>query len=245
MTKNRLSTHVKGLDEILQGGIPEGHIVLITGAPGTMKSTLGFSILYHNARKAGTKGLYLTLEQSKGSLIAHVESMGMSDAKAYKSISLFDMAALRKNLSFLKAEGSWNTLLKAYLTNLMEADPYQFLVIDSLNVLETLANFDARRTDLFYLFEWLKDLGATTFLLSETVGRSRGSGDSDEAFLADGIIHLSLYPVSDLDVQRRIRCVKMRATEHEMGSFALVWNGDSFEITRAVSVGRPAKVEAI
>jgi KaiC/GvpD/RAD55 family RecA-like ATPase len=245
LTKNRLSTFVKGLDEVLQGGIPEGHIVLITGAPGTMKSTLGFSILYHNARKTGTNGLYLTLEQSKGSLITHVESMGMSDAKAYKRISLFDMAALRKNLSFIKAEGSWNTLLKAYLTNLMESDPYQFLVIDSLNVLETLANFDARRTDLFYLFEWLKDLGATTFLLSETVERSPGSGDSDEAFLADGIIHLSLYPVSDLDVQRRIRCVKMRATKHEMGSFALVWNGDSFEITRAVSVGRPAKVEVI
>ncbi|MEE9593750.1 MAG: ATPase domain-containing protein, partial [Thermoplasmata archaeon] len=168
MTRTRLSTHVKGLDDILQGGIPEGHIVLITGAPGTMKSTLAFSVLYHNALKKGTKGLYLTLEQSKASLIAHVESMGMADAKAYKKISLFDMAALRKNLSFIKAEGSWNTLLKAYLTNLMETDPYEFLIIDSLNVLETLGNFDARRTDLFYLFEWLKDLGATTFLLSES-----------------------------------------------------------------------------
>ena len=240
-----MRTYVKGLDEILQGGIPEGHIVLVTGAPGTMKSTLGFSILYQNARKAETNALSLTFEQSKRSLIAHVESMGMSDAKAYETISLFDMAALRKNLPFIKAEGSWNTLLKAYLTNLMETNPYQFLVIDSLNVLETLANFDARRTDLFYLFEWLKDLGATTFLLSESVKGSRASGESDEAYLADGIIHLSLYSVSDLDVQRRIRCVKMRATEHEMGSFALVWNGRSFETTRAVSVGRPAKLEAV
>ncbi|MFQ5552660.1 MAG: RAD55 family ATPase [Thermoplasmata archaeon] len=244
MTRARLSTHVKGLDETLQGGIPEGHIVLVTGAPGTMKSSLGFSVLYHNALTNGTKGLYLTLEQSKVSLIAHVESMGMADAKAYKKISLFDMAALRKNLSFIKAEGSWNTLLKAYLTNLMETDPYQFLVIDSLNVLETLANFDARRTDLFYLFEWLKDLGATTFILSES-GDRPSSRDADEAYLADGLIHLSLYSVSDLDVQRRIRCVKMRATEHDMGSFALVWNGRKFEITRAVSVGRPTTVEAV
>ncbi len=244
MTRTRLSTHVKGLDDILQGGIPEGHIVLITGAPGTMKSTLAFSVLYHNALKKGTKGLYLTLEQSKASLIAHVESMGMADAKAYKKISLFDMAALRKNLSFIKAEGSWNTLLKAYLTNLMETDPYEFLIIDSLNVLETLGNFDARRTDLFYLFEWLKDLGATTFLLSES-GDGLRAGESDEAYLADGILHLSLYSVSDLDVQRRIRAVKMRATKHEMGSFALVWNDAFFEITRAVSIGRPAKVEAV
>ena len=35
----------------------------------------------------------------------------------------------------------------------------------------------------------------------------------------------------------------MRATEHEMGSFALVWNGEVFEITRAVSVGRLANTE--
>lgn len=244
MVRARKKTYVKAFDETLEGGVPEGHIVLITGAPGTLKSSLGFSILYRNALHSGSKGLYLTLEQSKASLVEHLEAMGMRDPKAYKSISVFDMAALRKNLSFIKAEGSWITLFKSYLKNLMESDPYEFLVIDSLNVLETMADFDVRRTELFYLFEWLKDLGATTFIISERMGNMFDPRrEADEAYLADGVIHLSLYPVSDLDVQRRIRCIKLRATKHDMSSFALVWNDDTFEITRAVSVGRTGKQE--
>lgn len=243
MARPKKSTFVRGLDEALEDGIPEGHIVLITGAPGTMKSSLAFSVLYHNALNNGTKGLYLTLEQSKASLVEHLEAMGMGDPTAYKNLSIFDMATLRKNLSFM-SEGSWITLFKSYLRNLIEADPYEFLVIDSLNVLETMANFDVRRTELFYLFEWLKELDATTFIISETKGEAiAGSKEADEAYLADGLIHLDLYPVSDLDVQRRIRCVKLRAVRHETSSFALVWNGESFEITRAVSVSRRAKQE--
>lgn len=237
---------MKGLDETLEGGIPEGHIILVAGAPGTMKSSICFSILYNSALHNGARGLYLTLEQNKASLVEHLEAMGMKKSEAYKDISVFDMSALRKNLSFIKAEGSWITLFKAFLKNLVESDAYDFIVIDSLNVLETMADFDVRRTELFYLFEWLKDLGTTTFIVSETLGDVFAPGkEVDEAYLADGVFHVSLYPVSDLDVQRRIRCVKLRGTKHDMGSFAFVWNGDVFEITRAVSVARSTKAEQV
>src|SRR5438093_9480588 len=47
----RVPTFVEGLDESLEGGIPWGHLVLIEGAPGTMKSSLAFSILLHNAAR--------------------------------------------------------------------------------------------------------------------------------------------------------------------------------------------------
>lgn len=242
MKRPRVKSYVRGLDENLQGGIPQGHTVLVSGAPGTMKSSLAFHVVYQNALQEGAPALYLTLEQSKASLVEHLEAMGMDDPEAYKRVSIFDMGSLRKNLSFIRAEGSWITLLKAFIENLVQSEEYAFLVIDSLNVLEALAAFDARRTDLFYLFEWLKELGATTFLISEAYTEAfHPTQEADEAYLSDGIIHLSLYAVSDLDVQRRIRCVKMRGTRHDMGSFALVWNGASFEITRAVSVGRSAQ----
>lgn len=243
MARARKPTFVRGLDETLEGGIPEGHIVLLAGAPGTMKSSLAFSILYQNALHNGDRGLYLTLEQSKTSLVEHLETMGMDEPSAYEMLSIFDMAMLRKNLSFM-AEGSWITLFKGYVKNLMEMDPYRFVVIDSMNVLETMAGFGERRTELFYLFEWLKELEATVLLLLETREGASQGGELDEAYLADGVFQLDLYPVSDLDVQRRLRCVKLRAVNHDMSSFALVWNGDTFEITRAVSVGRRASPEA-
>lgn len=243
MARARKSTFVRGLDEALRGGIPSGHIVLVMGAPGTMKSSLAFSILYQHALQNGSMGLYLTLEQSKASLIEHMEAMGMEQPRAYEKLSIFDMATLRKKLSSM-AEGSWITLFKGYLKNLMEMDPFEFLVVDSLDVLETMASFDSRRTELFYLFEWLKDLEATTFMVSEGAADMTATKNRiDEAYLADGLIYLNLYPVSDLDLQRRIRVVKLRAVDHDTSSFALVWNGEQFEITRAVSVGRRGKPE--
>jgi len=46
---DRVRTFIHGFDEKLGGGIPEGAIVLLTGEPGTMKSTIAFNILYQNA----------------------------------------------------------------------------------------------------------------------------------------------------------------------------------------------------
>jgi len=40
METKKISTYVEGLDEILGGGFPVGHVVLLSGLPGTMKSTL-------------------------------------------------------------------------------------------------------------------------------------------------------------------------------------------------------------
>jgi KaiC/GvpD/RAD55 family RecA-like ATPase len=52
--------------------------------------------------------------------------------------------------------------------------------------------------------------------------------------MADGLIHLKLAEVSDVDVQRRIRCVKMRGTRHHPGFFNLLVEGDRFEVTRTI-----------
>ena len=43
----RIPTHIEGLDENMQGGIPQGHICLVAGASGAMKSSLTFSMLYN------------------------------------------------------------------------------------------------------------------------------------------------------------------------------------------------------
>ena len=51
MKTKRIKTYVKGLDEVMQDGIPEGSVVMIAGKPGTMKSSFAFNILYHNANR--------------------------------------------------------------------------------------------------------------------------------------------------------------------------------------------------
>jgi KaiC/GvpD/RAD55 family RecA-like ATPase len=59
-------------------------------------------------------------------------------------------------------------------------------------------------------------------------------GRYDENFLADGVLHLRLHPISDVDMQRRVRIVKMRGTKHEMGYLALHVDRGQFEAARAL-----------
>ena len=48
---NSIPLYIKGLDEQLEGGIPPGHVILLGGPAGSMKSTLAFNVLYHNKDK--------------------------------------------------------------------------------------------------------------------------------------------------------------------------------------------------
>jgi KaiC/GvpD/RAD55 family RecA-like ATPase len=236
MDRNRIKTHIRGFDEAIGGGIPEGYVVVVSGAPGTMKSSLAFSVLYQNALRDGKKGAYFTLEQSKDLLLEHMASMGMADEKAWENLVLLDMGNLRKNLNYLQGRGTWLELFKMYCNNLMKSEKLSCLVVDSLDVLETMAKMQDRRSELYFLFEWLRDLGPLTLLISEQsldpVGAMRLP---DEAYLADGIVQLDMHAASDLYVQRRIRVVKMRSTKHETGYYALTYDDGGFEVARAVS----------
>ncbi|HVG37081.1 MAG TPA: ATPase domain-containing protein, partial [Thermoplasmata archaeon] len=72
MARPLVKTHIRGFDEdVLRGGIPQGHVVLVRGASGTMKSSLAYYVLYHNALE-GAPGLYVTLEQTAAGLLEHI-----------------------------------------------------------------------------------------------------------------------------------------------------------------------------
>src|SRR5881409_2371145 len=208
MSRNRVKTYVRGFDDVLNGGIPEGYVVLVSGAPGTMKSSLTYSILYQNALQESRKSAYFTLE----------------------------MGNIRKNLNYLQGRGTWLELFKMYCKNVMKADPVSVLVVDSLDVLETMAKMQDRRSELYFLFEWLRDLGTLTFLISERpLDLGTGGSSPEEAYLANGILALEMHSTSDLFVQRRLRVVKMRGTRHDTGYYAFSFEDGSFEVTRAVS----------
>ena len=230
MERTRVKTYIRGFDEAIGGGLPEGYVVLVSGAPGTMKSSLAFSILYQNALREGRRGAYFTLEQSKDLLLEQMASMGMTDEKALSNLILMDMGNIRKNLSYLQARGTWLELFKMYCNNVMKSERLACLVVDSLDVLETMAKMPDRRAELYFLVEWLRDLGPLTLLVSEQPLDTGDGRAPDEAYLADGILQLEMHPTSALSVQRRLRVAKLRATRHETDSFALRYEDGSFGV---------------
>ncbi|HKZ47422.1 MAG TPA: ATPase domain-containing protein [Thermoplasmata archaeon] len=232
----RLRTHILGFDEAIGGGIPRGFVVLFNGAPGTMKSSLVFNIAYRNALENGERVAYFTLEQNKGMLLAHMASLGMDRPEAFQNLMILDMGTVRKNLQFVQGKARWIELFKMYVQNFVRTEKCTVLVLDSLDVLESMAQLDDRRAQLYYLFEWLRELGLTSLIVSERpLPYVNALETPAEAYIADGIVHLSLHESNDVFVQRRIRCLKMRTTRHDPGYYALLFEDGRFEVTRAVT----------
>ncbi|MDG6221363.1 MAG: ATPase domain-containing protein, partial [Candidatus Thermoplasmatota archaeon] len=113
MEFERIPTFIDGYDDKMSGGIPEGHVVLIAGESGTMKSSLAFNILFHNAKKSGLKGVYITLEQSRDRLVRHMAGLGMPIDEVEEMVSVVDLAIIRKNLDKL-GQQTWMQIFKMY-----------------------------------------------------------------------------------------------------------------------------------
>jgi KaiC/GvpD/RAD55 family RecA-like ATPase len=233
---DRVRTFVEGLDETLEGGIPWGHLVLIEGAPGTMKSSLAFSILLHNAAYEGLHCLYLSLEERASSLLKQMGSLGLRLEVSKGSLVVLDP---RTAADILGEKADWVDALRSGIQSIKEKRGLDLIVIDSLEALEVLAKFKDRRREIYRLFEWLRDLGITSFIVTERpdwlIAGHVLQGRWDEDFLADGVVHLRIHMISDLEAQRRLRVVKMRGTRHDTGYLAMVIDDGRFRVMRAMS----------
>ncbi len=231
---DRVSTYVQGLDEALGGGIPRGSVVLVAGTPGTMKTALTFSILHENAR-AGSRALYISLEESQEDLRASMADLGMSaldDVELY----ILDIGRIRLEHKEEELSKNWLDVLQKYIEQRVRVNHFDLIAVDSLEALYSLSRLENPRRELFHFFGFLRSLNATSFLITEIPSGSHGAlGRYDEEFLADGILYLRQAAIGETDVQLRIRCIKLRRSKHEHGDFALVRSGDRFQITRVIS----------
>ncbi len=239
---NRVRTFVEGFDDALGGGIPRGNVVLISGLPGTMKSSLAYNILFQNSAHNSSRGLYVTLEQRRNDIESQMYSMGYTREEPLNNIEIFDIARIRKEAGDRAEAKFWIEYLKRVVSLKRKVSDFNTFVLDSLDAMEFLERAEGKRSQLFHLFEWLRDWGVTAFLITEASpeptiqGLTWGEKRSEADYLADGIIHLKMHQVNDVDIQRRIRCVKMRGTRHETSYFALVFENGVFSITRPMSM---------
>jgi len=230
-SRKRVRTHIEGFDEVLEGGVPKGHVCLIAGSAGTMKSSIAYNMLHRNALEAGAKGLYLSLEQNRPSLEDHMYGLGLNLQRTANLVEIWDLGLLRSKL--ISGE-TWLNLLKKDLGDYKARNGLDLLVLDSLPALDIIAKFKDVREELFYLFEWLRELNVTSFLISEMTEGTMKYTKNDEDFLADGILHLKMQFVDDVHVQRRLRAVKMRNTKHSMDFYTLLFDAGRFSITKVI-----------
>ncbi|MEK6968197.1 MAG: ATPase domain-containing protein [Nanoarchaeota archaeon] len=246
----RIPMYIQGLDEQMEGGIPEGHVNLIAGTAGTMKSTISFNIMYNEVKK-GKIGLYVSLEQSCTSLLNHmvnvgydlskvnifiVDDLGELDEKINKAkitkgaLVMADMGVIRKEIKESTGQsGGWFNAIKNIVKRLKVACGCQLFVVDSLAALYVLSEFENPRAELFHAFEFFRDLNITTFLISEMPLDGMKYGQYEvEDFLADGVIKLELV-ARQRKITREISIVKMRKTSCSMDVFSLEVENGAFK----------------
>ncbi len=220
----QVPTFVEGLDEALGGGIPEGHVVLLHGPTGTMKTSLALYLLAKN-QAAGLRCLYLTLEENRGSLRRTLSGLGLGSEDF-----IVDIATLRAEHGLAEEVGDWLDILLAYLKRKAQ-DGLDLLALDPLDALFDMARIRAPRQALFRFFRFLRDAGITTLLIVEDEAFPRG-----EDRVADGVLEITQRELEGGLVSLWIRCVKMRHANHSRDFLRLEFRDDAFRARPLLSL---------
>ena len=224
-----ISTHDERLDYILGGGIPAGHLVVVNGGPGSMKSTLAYYILHNAANKSNKRSMYFSLEQKRESIIRQMDRMGMSRAAAEQNMVVVDMVDLRKAMQ--KEKGDWREIMMRYVKNIHSQMPFELFVLDSLDSFKGISQFDFGRQDMKDLFDWFKQLKITVLIITEKSIEVLDHSKEGETYLADGVVELLMKEFDDAKVYRWLRCVKMRGLQNDSRYYAFYHTGQEFKFS--------------
>ncbi len=230
----RIKTYISGFDEKMDGGIEEGHVILLSGTPGSMKSSIALNMLYNNYKHEGKKGLYISIEESKDSLMATMKNVGLGDVDE-NMLYIVDIGRLRLDNYGAEDAKDWFKILREYLSRRIEEDKIDIVVIDSLTAIYSLTDLINPRQQLFHFFGFLKNLNVTSILISEMASNDETYGPFREDFLADGSILLKFQDVGEVELQLRIRLVKMRHSNIYHGWQALLYRNGKFMVTAPIS----------
>jgi len=210
MVAGRVKTGVEGLDEMLQGGFPENHIVVVMGSFGTGKTTFGLQYIVEGI-KSNESCIFISLEEDKESITNNAAAFGWDIAKAIDA----------KKLGLFKLEPSdaktTVTRIKSDLPKFIKSFGAKRVVLDSVSLLNMMFDDDAeRRTNLFNLCQLLRSTGATTLLTAEVKDENpRSSRDGLAEYTADGVVLLQSDETREGgEVQLTVRILKMRRTSH-------------------------------
>src|SRR5947207_871955 len=117
----------------------------------------------------------------------------------------------------------WLRVLKEFLVGRYQRERFDLLVIDTMDVLASMAHLEDARNELFHFFRFLRSMGVTTYAVAN-VEPAGGGISHDVAFLADGVFELRFSGAGEGKVQLLFRCAKMRHTNHSRDYFVLTYD---------------------
>ena len=176
MSMEKVKTGINGLDEILEGGIPRGSTVLITGYSGTGKTILGIQFVVNGIKMFNEKGLIVIAGEDIERLQRSMLQFGW-DLKRFEKegkLILIDVTSVKigvpTGVEFTEFQLKTTDIKQLVLTiyNAVKQNNIKRVVIDSIpNIITNKDDIQKIRTSLLTLCILLERFGCTTLMVTD------------------------------------------------------------------------------
>jgi circadian clock protein KaiC len=230
VTNERVGSGVARLDTMLGGGYYRGASVLITGFPGTAKTTLSGAFA-EAACQRGERTMFVSFDSDANEVIRNLASVGIQLQRFVENGTLHMVSART-------ITGSAETYLVRIKT-LAKEHRARCLVVDPVSTLSKSGNELTAHSVAERLIDWSKAEGITllcTSLLDEMSSQSEAGSPLQISTLADTWIHLN-YVVQAGERNRGMSIIKSRGTAHSNQVRELILSDEGITVTDTYTAG--------
>lgn len=213
----RIKTHIKGLDDLIQGGVPKDDVILLSGTCGAGKTIFGLQFL----TKSNEPGIYVSFEEEIDKIKIAASNMG------------WDTDALEANnlVRFLKYDPFKIEDVFDIVENNIREIGAKRIVIDSVSALGIYVKDKAElRRMILQISTMLRKNACTSIMISEVLpNSSKLSRFGVEEFVSDSVILLQNI-LDNGEYKRGINVWKMRSTSHSRKIHPYKISSQGFEV---------------
>jgi len=228
----RVSSGVDGFDGLVDGGFPEDRLYVLSGSPGSGKTTFSAQFMAAGAAEGDTS-LYVSMHETRDGIMTDMADFDFGFEEALESDSITFLDALSsEGRRFFGGPGEKmdRTNVTNRLAGFINSRDIDRVVIDSTMLLRYL--FDDSDTTLMRFLTAIKRTSATTLLISEMTDPS---AYADEHFLAHGVVFFHNY-LEDDGMRRGIQVIKMRGTDVDTDIRTLSFGPKGLKVTAGTPV---------
>lgn len=195
----RTSTGVDGLNEVVDGGFPEGSVTMLTGGPGTGKTTFASHFMFDGLKK-GENCMYISTEERPDEIKGDAGQFGIE----------FDKYTSHFRIPYIVPSDD----IMDEITQMVSEGDHDRIVLDSISVLAMFWGEDRNiRMLIKDLINQLRKSGATVLITAELPGEEgKLSRHGVTEYVVDGVIKMQGFALGESSF-RSAQVVKMRRTD--------------------------------